>query len=265
MRIAAGRVLSRVGLSIIRSELLTELDRLRRLDVIMGLANRYSEVDARTLFGIASESQSQLLQDCFALCATNFREEGYFVEFGALDGVRLSNTLLLEEKFSWRGILVEPLPIYADALHRNRKSIVDSRCVWSRSGEQLFLTSPKDAALTTVSGTVPLAGGRSLPARNRLAHGRRSRRYVSTSVSLEDLLKEYEAPKRIDFMSVDVEGAELEILEAFDFSQWKFDSIAVEHNFGADRQRINALLVGNGYRRVLEEVSCWDDWYIPAR
>jgi predicted protein tyrosine phosphatase len=85
------------------------------------------------------------------------------------------------------------------------------------------------------------------------------------TVSLTDLLKEHSAPKVIDFLSIDTEGSELDILSAFDFSEYNFNAIAVEHNYGSQREDIQKLLAHAGYRRVFDFVSRWDDWYIPEK
>ena len=53
-------------------------------------------------------SPAQLFQDLFALFALNLKKNGVLVEFGATNGVNLSNTVLLERQFGWTGILAEP-------------------------------------------------------------------------------------------------------------------------------------------------------------
>ena len=55
-----------------------------------------------------SQSYSQLRQDLFVLNQLKFKKNAFFVEFGATNGINLSNTYLLEKKFNWNGILVEP-------------------------------------------------------------------------------------------------------------------------------------------------------------
>jgi hypothetical protein len=88
------------------------------------------------------------------------------------------------------------------------------------------------------------------------------KRYSVETVSLEELLSFYDAPRNISYLSIDTEGSEYSILQAFDFSKFTFDLITVEHNFTESRLRIKNLLNENGYIRILDEYSEWDDWYV---
>ena len=76
------------------------------------------------------------------------------------------------------------------------------------------------------------------------------------------LLAEHRAPQVVDYLSIDTEGSEYEILRKFDFNSYQFNCITVEHNFSKQRQKIFKLLSNAGYRRVYSEVSDFDDWYI---
>jgi hypothetical protein len=78
------------------------------------------------------------------------------------------------------------------------------------------------------------------------------------------LLNEYNAPKFVDFLSIDTEGSEFEILRNFDFQSYRFGAICVEHNFADTRGKINKLLLANGYVQVHPELSDFDDWYVQA-
>jgi hypothetical protein len=87
--------------------------------------------------------------------------------------------------------------------------------------------------------------------------------YTVETISLTDLLDQRGAPTEIDYFSIDTEGSELEILEAFDFSRWRFNAITVEHNYvSASRNAIYDILTANGYTRVCTELAQWDDWYV---
>jgi hypothetical protein len=88
------------------------------------------------------------------------------------------------------------------------------------------------------------------------------RAYKVETVTLERLLKEYKAPRKIDYLSIDTEGSEYEILKNFDFNQYQFGCISIEHNFTPQRLNIYELLILNGYRQVYSEISQFDDWYV---
>jgi hypothetical protein len=205
---------------------------------------------------ISNHSKSQLGQDIFALSLVGPERRGYFVEFGATDGVALSNSYLLEKKFGWVGVLCEPANNWHSDLVRNRSAAIDFRCVFSTSGFTVDFMETEEPELSTISGF----GTEDMHAGSR----DRSATYKVDTISLLDLLKFHEAPKHIDFMSVDTEGSEFEILEAFDFSQYTFGSIVVEHNFTSTRQKVCDLLVSKGYRQVYRDLSDFDDWFVLA-
>ena len=208
------------------------------------------------LFRLLGISRSQIRQDLFALSTLGFKREGFFVEFGATNGVDLSNTWLLEREFGWTGILAEPARCWHEALARNRSCRIDNRCVWTRSGEMLRFEEGQNPDMSTLRQF-----------RDADHHGRHRRAassYEIETVSLVDLLDAHQAPEEIDFLSIDTEGSEFEILSAFDFNRYRFQVITCEHNFSPLRGELLALLESKGYRRTLEDVSQFDDWYVPA-
>jgi len=83
-------------------------------------------------------SKAQLLQDLFVLSELNFKRGGFFVEFGATNGIDLSNTFLLENKYDWTGILSEPARQWHNDLSKNRQAHIDYNCVWRSSNEILM-------------------------------------------------------------------------------------------------------------------------------
>ncbi len=194
-------------------------------------------------------SRSQIFQDYWVLFELGSKRAGYFVEFGAADGLELSNTLLLEQRFGWKGLLAEPNPENVEALRRNRSCVISDACVWSESGHQLEFV--QDGYLSTIAEFEP--------ERNRRPT---SRRVLVDTISLTDLLVKFEAPRAIDFLSIDTEGSEYKILSHFDFDRFDIACIAVEHNYGPRRQDLFQLLSSQGYRRRFETISRWDDWYV---
>lgn len=208
------------------------------------------------LFRLLDRSRSQIRQDLFVLSTLNFKREGFFVEFGATNGVDLSNTWLLEREFGWTGILAEPARCWREALAGNRRCRIDNRCVWARSGETLRFAEGENADMSTIE---QFSG-----ADHHGRHRRPAASYEVETISLADLLAAHGAPQEIDFLSIDTEGSEYDILSSFDFDRWRFRVITCEHNFSPLRPKLQALLEAKGYRRVLDDVSQFDDWYVST-
>lgn len=204
------------------------------------------------------ESKSQLLQDVFAMHSVDFKPSGFFVEFGATDGVTLSNTHLLEVRFGWKGILAEPARCWTAALRANRECAIDTRCVWTVTAEKLQFLETSNAELSTV-GTF---GGRVDAHRTTRTI---SDTYAVETITLVDLLRAHNAPRQVDYLSIDTEGSEYLILSQFDFDAFDIRVITVEHNYvQSDRDQIHRLLTSKGYLRTFEKLSRWDDWYVKS-
>ena len=203
-------------------------------------------------------SRSQLMQDLFVLTEVGLRRrQGFFVEFGASDGISLSNTWLLEKRMGWKGILAEPARCWHESLSRNRTCAIDTDCVWSRSGEQLDFDEVSVGEFSTLS-------------RFSKSDGHAEARVDKTSyqvptVSLNDLLRRHGAPAEPDYLSIDTEGSEFSILKELDFARFNFKVITCEHNYTPMREQIRQLLEQAGYRRKHVELSRFDDWYVRAK
>jgi len=204
---------------------------------------------------IKKNSKAQLHQDYFVLCATNNRENGYYVEFGATDGVSLSNTWVLENMYGWKGILAEPAHCYQKDLlaNRGKNNHIETACIWKNTGDTFSFNEV--GVLSTIHSFSDKDAHSEIRMKNKNI-------YDVTTLSLVDMLDKYNAPKHIDYLSIDTEGSEFDILSAFDWDKYKIDVITCEHNFTAYRQKIYDLLIDKGYERVLPELSKFDDWYI---
>ena len=209
-------------------------------------------------------SKSQNAQDLFALAFTDTRFPQFFVEFGATDGVTHSNTWILEKKLGWKGILAEPAKIWHSRLKANRACTVDTNCVAGESGRiaKFVEVTFEDGEATGLSTIKEFAENGDWASDIRTSTST-SKEYETPTISLDDLLEKYNAPNYIQFLSIDTEGSELEILEGHDFSRRKIGTICVEHNYmEKNRKAINSLLLKNGYVQVLQRVSKYDDWYL---
>lgn len=198
-------------------------------------------------------SKSQLNQDLNVLKFYNNKRDGFFVEIGASDGVTLSNTHLLEKSYKWRGICVEPIPNDFLQLKINRpNSMCCDNAVYNISGlEVKFDISNKEHLLSGISTHID---------RHKHIINKNKTTINVNTISLVDLLDKYHAPEFIEYMSLDTEGSEYEILKTFDFNKYKIGLIDVEHNYIEPRRsQIKKLLTENGYVYLGE--NKWDDSY----
>ena len=211
--------------------------------------------DTSKIIDLFPKSKSQFFQDLFVLSELDFKRNGYFVEFGATDGITHSNSFLLEKDFGWKGILVEPTRYFYPKLLQNRpNALTENLIVWSESNSEIEFNETLVPQLSTINrySNFDL---------HKLVRKRGIKSYINT-ISLLDLLRKHSAPFVIDYLSIDTEGSEFEILNAFDFTAFQFNIITCEHNFSSNRKKIFDLLTQNGYTRKYSDLSQYDDWYI---
>lgn len=179
----------------------------------------------------------------------NFRTEGYFVEVGANDPKAGSQTWLLE-RVGWTGILIEPLPGKLDILRKERpKSQVLQVAISApeKVGEQLFYIGSDDV--------------RSSLEKNVDDPGVVYEETVKVQVmTLDHVLDQVEAPP-IDFLSIDVEGTELEVLKGLDLIRWKPKLILIEDKlYNLSKHH---LLMDQEYKLVKRTNQ--NNWYVPRQ
>ena len=225
-------------------------------DPLSRLYSVLPEGKVSALVKFSEKSKSQLRQDLFVLSEVNFLKGGYFVEFGATNGLDLSNSHILEKEFEWQGILAEPARIWHETLVSNRTAHIETKCVWKDSHSTLIFNEATMPELSTID-SFSMSDLHNRAREDGL-------RYEVETISLNDLLEKFLAPTHINYMSIDTEGSELEILKSFNFSKYKIDIITVEHNYTDNRNAIFALLSQEGYLRKYEEISFFDDWYVRA-
>lgn len=167
---------------------------------------------------------------------------GYFVDCGAFDGLRFSNTAALEAQ-GWRGICVEAAPDALALLRRNRPgAIVVEALVDGEARDRHFDGGRGMLSYALDAGAEARAGAR--PMRSR---------------TLADILDEHGAPAEIDYLSVDIEGAEADALLAFPFDRYRFAAMTIEvHSRGrASEGALLDRLHSFGYARTGRFFSDW--------
>lgn len=175
---------------------------------------------------------------------------GYFLDIGALDGLYENNTLLMEKYYNWEGICCECDPRDIEALSNNRECNIMSSPMYNKSGVVINFEMHKAKFLSGITGH-----------QLEKYHSSDSKYVSMTTVSLNDCIDNFNAPKIIEYMSLDTEGSEYEILSTLNFDKYKINYIGVEHNFQSPkRENIRSLLEKNGY--VYHRSVMHDDDYI---
>jgi hypothetical protein len=199
-----------------------------------------------------------------------------FFEAGACNGIVNSNTYSLESTFGWRGVLVEPNPIWHSELFatRNPASVFTAPLVPS-SGMKVVLELCDNPQMTRIAGqqsdwhtrkrlqNLELMG----KTFSELCIERISREEYENSSGLFSSKftenQENEASTiRIGFLSLDIEGYELQILQSIDYSTFLIDIIVVEHNYTSARKHISRFLDSKGFEQILQRVSGQDSWFV---
>jgi|SaaInlV_120m_DNA_3_1039746.scaffolds.fasta_scaffold00273_15 FkbM family methyltransferase len=254
------KILQPLGIAITRPETIEglvleqqELARMRSFHDFLAALTPAAMTSALRMF---PASKGENFQDIFAMLVLEERRNGFFVEFGATNGVKGSNSYLMEKTFDWAGILAEPARCWHAALQSNRSATISHKCVWRETGETLPFREAHDAGFSTLDF---------LAAKDRHAARRVSAKlYDVETITLSQLLTEHDAPTVIDYMSIDTEGSEFDILENFDFDRFRPLILTVEHNYRPEREKMIALMTAQGYVRAPVLISAYDDWFVCA-
>lgn len=173
---------------------------------------------------------------------------GFFVELGANDGVTQSNTLFYERTYGWRGVLIEPIP------HQYL------RCILNRSPENKFFCnacvgfSYSEKFVELVFSNLMTSGVGLDSDLDPFEQARKGEQFLDPRIksfsfgavakTLTQILSEANAPGVIDFLSLDVEGAEREVLAGLDHSRFRIQYMLIESRAP---ERIHAHLSEHGY------------------
>lgn len=163
----------------------------------------------------------------------------------------MSNTWLLENRYDWNGVLVECNTKHLENL-RSRKAALVEKAAWNKTGKILKFNATDDSVLASLADI-----------HQNNAHDRSHFTEICVdTMTLDEILTQANAPKTIDYISVDVEGVELNVLEGLTPGKWDINSINLEHNHDVERPaEFDRLMKDYGLVRVLENVSDFDAYY----
>ncbi|WP_194145548.1 FkbM family methyltransferase [Helicobacter apodemus] len=199
--------------------------------------------------------RGQLGQDAIAYVLNCHKKQGFFVDIGAHDGKNISNTYLFEQ-LGWSGFCVEANPLTFKRLQQNRKCDVYNLAVYSKNIGITKMATSKSDTLDTLEVNLTLSHKKRIEANASIT-------YIEVpTATFDEIMENYPQVSHIDFMSLDVEGGELEVLKGIDFSKYRFSCIAIEHNYFKDAQReVISLLNAKGYRILMW--NGWDYLFVP--
>ena len=210
-----------------------------------------------------SNFKSQLYQDLFASFIVKNNFDKTFLEFGATNGVDLSNTYTLENKFLWSGALAEPDINWIESLKKNRtKSKIITKCIWSKSGEKKNFFSSKVGVLSTLDD-FKNSDIDSMPG-NTAQRIKEGVNIEVDTISLNQVIREEFNNISPSYISIDTEGSEFEILSSFNFSKYHPAVFTIEHNFTDLQDKIDQLMLDNNYVRIFKKLTAFDAWYISS-
>lgn len=201
-------------------------------------------------------------QDRFVLDMLGGQVGGYFLDSGASNGRKGSNTWLLESQYGWQGVCVEPNAETFRQLRANRSCVCLDCCLYNREGSVDFLE------LAGVYGGIMEEydpGHLGFTRRvlgERWPDGAPAPTVLKTARTIRSVLRGAGAPRIIDYWSLDTEGSELALLKSFPYDEFRFRVLTVEHNNGPIRAQIRDFLEARGY--LLARELGIDDGYVLA-
>lgn len=194
------------------------------------------------------KSKSQVFQDLFILYYTKNKKNGFFIEIGGGNGLDLSNTYLLEKKFKWKGIICEPNTTLQKNISKLRSAKLIKEPITKKCLKNINFYENLDSYQSSI-----------------IKKNNFKKIIKINSLCLNHLLKDFNNNKIIDYISIDTEGNEVEILRNFNFKRFKVKLFTIEHNFNkVNRKEILKIMKKNNYRRVHKNISYMDDWYIKS-
>jgi hypothetical protein len=179
---------------------------------------------------------SQHGQDLAVARFLNFPRDGYFVDLASNDALWASNTLMFERNFGWRGLCIEGNHYYWYRLAFRVNCTVIGAIVGQQDGEE------RNIALSFDKGQGPFSGIAGKDFDNKGARNA----VLRYTITLETLLRMNNAPKVVDYLSLDIEGAEYFVLERFPFHEYTFKTMTIER----PKEQLRKLLEQNGYKLV---------------
>ena len=200
----------------------------------------FLEKHIKKTFGDQKGQVDFLINNFFNYEKNGLPKNGFFIDLAAADGVKGSNTLFLEKFLNWSGILFEPNPKYKKSIEKNRKSVLIPKCVSHKNNQEVKFRIDNGQ----LGGIVSDKTDNNYALRSEEL--RHAEIIILKTTTLEKELDNFNAPKIIDFLSLDVEGAEYDVLKNFPFEKYKFKCMTIER----PSKKLDLLLDKRGYVQI---------------
>jgi len=227
-----------------------------------GLLKKEEVINEPYYFYLYRNYTSQVGQDKF-LNENVFKNKknGIFVDIGAYDGISHSNSYYFEKNLNWSGICIEPLPNKFKELVSCRNCKCINACVSKDEGNVKFFEV--NGAPAMLSGIVRNYDPRHLERLNREIErdGGSCNVVEVSSMNINNILRQNNLTK-IDYLSLDTEGSELEILKSIDFDSFYINAISVENNYSDPNFKI--FLESKGFN-YLTTLGNQDEIYVNSK
>jgi FkbM family methyltransferase len=216
-------------------------------------------MDRRSQGNTPPECRSQHGEELFAWSLLGEPMTGYYVDIGAYDGLRLSNTAFFED-LGWSGVLVEAHPELAAQcmVNRPRSRVVHAAVGDGSAGSTVEFSMVRGPQGVDTLSFVAASSGDLARVRREGGHVENVKVRAATVAQILD----EQSPPRIDLMSIDVEGLEIEVLRGAALDRYAPRAIIIEDNSGGRDRRVFELLAQHGYKKV-GRVGC-NDFYLHA-
>lgn len=183
----------------------------------------------------------------------NKKNKGFFLEIGADDGIRFSNCKFFEETLKWDGIAIEAREQAYNKLIKNRKCNC-IHAVLSDIEENTTFLDIKGYGLG-LSGLIDKYDKRHVMRINNEIKNINNEGHDIINVKTEKLnniLDKYNVTN-IDFLSIDTEGSEIDILKTLDFNKYNINVITIEDNY--NDSKLMDFFIKNNYS-LIQQIKC---------
>jgi FkbM family methyltransferase len=208
-----------------------------------------------------SNSYSQYGEDLKILKFFGASSSGYYVDVGANNGIRDSNTALLEE-CGWKGLLIEANPeLIEQAVNARPQSIVIHSAVVDPDNIGAIDFYQVTGDCTNLDGLSTTLKNSNFLAKIS-AYGGQIKALRVPANTLDRIFQDYRVPERFELLSIDVEGAELQALKGLSLDRYSPRLIVIEDNSNGADWRVADRLKEWGYQRVHR--TGVNDWYVNS-